>query len=144
VEPNPLLGTWKLRSYVVTTAAGEQSTPYGEHPAGYLSYAADGRMQVIGVASGRAAPAGAIPSDDERLALHDTMFAYAGSYSLEAGRVIHHIEVSWNEVWTGTDQMRLFERNGNTLTLTMRARDPASSMEALYVAVWERLAVSLP
>ena len=47
VDTNPLLGTWKLKAYVVTTAAGERATPYGENPTGYLSYSADGRMQVI-------------------------------------------------------------------------------------------------
>jgi hypothetical protein len=44
VDRNPLLGTWKLQSYVVTTAARERLTPYGESPTGYLSYTADGRM----------------------------------------------------------------------------------------------------
>jgi len=40
---NPVLGTRKLQSYVVTAGAGERSTPYGEHPIGYLGYSACGR-----------------------------------------------------------------------------------------------------
>jgi hypothetical protein len=48
VDGNPLLGTWKLKSHVVTTAAGVRSTPNGENPTGYLSCSGDGRMQVIG------------------------------------------------------------------------------------------------
>jgi lipocalin-like protein len=135
-----LLGTWTLKSHVVTTAAGVRSTPYGENPTGYLSYSADGRMQVIGAANGRIVPADPIPPDNERVALHDTMFAYAGTYSVQAGKVIHHVDISWNEVWTGTDQIRLFEVNGNTLTLTTRVRDPASDTEAHYAVVWERVA----
>jgi hypothetical protein len=142
VDGNPLPGTWKLKSYVVTTAAGERSTPYGEHPTGYLSYSADGRMQAIGAANGRIVPAGPTPPVNERVALHDTMFAYAGTYSVEAGKVIHHVDVSWNEVWTGTDQTRLFEVNGNTLTLTTRATDPASVTEAHYAVVWEKVTSS--
>ncbi len=140
VDRNPLLGTWKLKSYVVTTAAGERPTPYGRNPTGYLSYSADGRMQVIGAATGRIVPADATPPDNERVALHDTMFAYAGTYSVEADKVIHHVDISWNEVWTGTDQIRLFEVNGNSLTLTMRATDPASGTEAHYAVVWEKVA----
>jgi hypothetical protein len=143
VDGNPLLGTWKLKSHVLTTAGGERSTPYGENPTGYLSYLADGRMQVIGIAKGRITPAGPTPSDDERVALYDTMFAYAGTYSVEAGRVIHHVDISWNEVWTGTDQTRLFEVNGNTLTLTTRIADPASGTEARYAVVWEKVAPAL-
>jgi hypothetical protein len=137
---NQLLGTWKLKSYVVTTVAGERSTPYGENPKGYLSYSADGRMQVIGAASGRGVPASANPSDPERVALYDTMFAYAGTYSLEDGKIVHHVDISWNETWTGTDQVRLFELNGNILTLTTRIPDPIMGSETIYALVWEKVA----
>jgi Lipocalin-like domain len=96
-------------------------------------------MQAIGAASGRIVPAAPTPPDHERVALHDTMFAYAGRYSVEAGKVIHHVDISWNEVWTGTDQIRVFEVNGNTLTLATHARDPASDTEAHYALVWEKV-----
>jgi lipocalin-like protein len=134
-----LLGTWKLTSYMVIGDTGEKSTPYGEHPMGYLSYSADGRMQVIGIASGRAVPRDSTPTDDEQLALHTTMFAYAGTYSVEADRVTHHVDISWNEVWTGTDQVRAFEVNGNTLTIRSRLIDPATGTGALYLVVWEKV-----
>ena len=143
VDGNPLLGTWKLKSHVVTTAGGERSTPYGDNPTGYLSYSADGRMQVIGAASGRIVPTGPTPPDNERVALYDTMFAYAGTYSVEAGKVIHHVDISWNEVWTGTDQTRFFAVDGNTLTLTTRIADPAGGTEAHYAVVWEKVAPTL-
>ena len=139
MDANPLLGTWKLKSHVVTTATGERSNPYGESPTGYLSYSDHGRMQVIGVANARIAPSGPDLSDYERVVLYDTMFAYAGTYSLKAGKVIHHVDVSWNEVWTGTDQIRLFEVNGNTLTLTARITDPTSGSETQYSVVWEKV-----
>jgi hypothetical protein len=42
---NPLLGTWKLKSFVREVAAtGERYNERGEHPNGYLSYSPDGRM----------------------------------------------------------------------------------------------------
>jgi Lipocalin-like domain len=140
VDAIPLLGTWKLKSYVVTTAAGAQPTPYGENPTGYLSYTADGRMQVIAAANGRIVPAGSSPPDDERLALYDTMFAYAGTYSIDGDKVVHHVDISWNEVWTGTDQVRHFEVKGNTLTLTTRITDSDSGTETHYAVVWEKVA----
>ena len=68
-----LLGTWKLNSHVVTGATGERTTPYGEHPMGYLSYSADGRMQVIGAASGRMVLAGTNPSSGDRTTFVDTV-----------------------------------------------------------------------
>jgi hypothetical protein len=129
-----------MKSYVVTTASGERSTPFGENPTGYLSYSSDGRMQAIGAANARAAPAGANPSDPERLALYDTMFAYAGTYSVEADKVTHHVDISWNEAWTGTDQARLFEVTGNILTLRTRIPDPVSGVETAYAVTWEKIA----
>jgi hypothetical protein len=136
---NPLLGTWKLKSYVVTTGTGEKSQPYGEHPIGYLSYSPDGRMQAIGSSSGRIAPRDAARADEERVALHETMFAYAGTYLVEAGKVTHHVDISWNEVWNGTDQVRCFDVNGDTLTLTTHAVNPASGTGDEYVVVWEKV-----
>jgi hypothetical protein len=141
-EANPLLGTWRLKKYVVTTATGERPTPYGDHPTGYLSYSADGRMQVIVAASGRIALDGVGSLDNDRVSLYDTMFAYAGTYSIEVDKIIHHVDISWNEAWTGTDQSRLFELTGNRLTLTTRIPDPATGTESHYAAEWEKVVIS--
>jgi hypothetical protein len=85
------------------------------------------------------APLDREPTDEERITLHETMFAYAGTYSLEADKVTHHVDVSWNEVWRGTDQVRFYELNENTLTITARILDPTIGMEAQYVLVWEKV-----
>ena len=138
-DANPLLGTWKLKSYVVISNGGETSLPYGEHPTGYLSYSADGRMQVIGTGSGRIVPRGAVATDEELVELQTTMFANAGTYSVEQNRVTHHVDVSWNEVWNGTDQVRSYEVNGDALVITTRLADPASGVEASYIVVWEKV-----
>ena len=143
-DRNALLGTWKLQSYVVRTAAGQVSTPYGQHPTGYIAYSVDGRMQVIGAAEDRLAPPEPVATDDSRLALYDTMFAYGGTYSVEGDTVIHHVDISWNEIWTGTHQTRRFELDGNILTLTMHAVEPASGVEGEYSAVWEKVRPAAP
>ena len=57
--------------YTETADAGVRSTPYGENPTGYLSYSADGRMHVIGAASGRMAQAGPNPPDNDLVVLHE-------------------------------------------------------------------------
>lgn len=142
MDKSTLLGTWRLKSYVVTRATGERSTPYGENPTGYLSYSADNRMQVIGVAEDRRVPIGARPPDNERIALYDTMFAYAGTFSVEDDKIIHHIDISWNESWTGTDQVRALEVSGAILTLTTHIRDPVSGVENHYAVAWERISDS--
>jgi hypothetical protein len=134
VAANPLLGTWKLKSYVETTEAGETLTPYGEHPTGYLGYSADGRMRWIGITDGRTGPAGAAVTDEERAMLYQTMFAYAGTYTVEDSEVIHHVDISWNEVWTGTDQVRFYRVNGDILVITANAINPSNQKESHFVS----------
>jgi hypothetical protein len=136
---NLLLGTWKLRSYVVTTDEGQRTAPYGECPVGYLTYSANGRMQIVATAADRTAPASDAPSDMEQLGLYRTMFAYAGTYSLEADKVTHHVDISWNEAWTGTDQVRLFTLIGNSLTLTTHVVDQTNGKEFRYDVSWEKI-----
>ena len=138
-EHNALVGTWKLKSYFVTSGAGGRTFPYGDNPMGHLTYSAEGRMQVIATASGRTAPSSVTPPNDARAALYDTMFAYAGTYSVEADTVIHHVDISWNEDWAGTNQTRRFNLIGGVLTLTMRINDPNTDAEVQYTAEWEKV-----
>src|SRR5690242_3828865 len=79
-DENPVLGTWKLKSWVrEVMATGEKFNQMGEHPNGYLSYSADGRMYAIITADNRTKPSEANPTAEERGKLHQTMSAYAGT-----------------------------------------------------------------
>jgi hypothetical protein len=99
---NPVLGTWKLKSFVrEVTATGEKFNQLGEHPNGYLGYSADGRMYAILTADNRIKPLEANPTDEQRAKLHQTLQAYAGTYTVQADKVIHHVAISWNEAWNG-------------------------------------------
>ena len=94
---NPLLGTWKLKSYVREVAAtGERYNERGEHPNGYLNYSADGRMYAIITWDNRPSPNDVVPTDEERVRLYRTMISYAGTYTVDAEKVIHHVDISWN------------------------------------------------
>ena len=120
---NPLLGTWKLKSYVREVAAtGERYNERGEQPNGYLSYAADGRMYAIITWDNRANPHDVVPTNEERVRLYRTMISYAGTYTVDAEKVIHHVDISWNQNWTGTDQVRFYKLEGNIADHHVRAR----------------------
>lgn len=118
---NPLLGTWKLQTF----------TMFGDHPNGYLSYSPDGRMYAIIVEGDRLKPRAAIPTDLEKLYLQGSMFAYAGTYTVDGDKVIHHVDISWNQSWTGTDQVQFYKLDGGILTLT--------NAESGAILVWKRL-----
>ena len=137
---NPILGTWKLKSmFREVTATGEKINQLDDHPKGYISYSADGRMYAITTADTRIKPLDANPTDEQRVKLHQTMTAYAGTFTVQADKVIHHVDISWNEAWTGTEQVRFFKLDGNTLTITSAPnKSPHDGREGHSVLVWER------
>jgi len=139
---NPLLGTWKLKSYVREVAAtGERYNERGEHPNGYLSYSADGRMYAIITWDNRSGPRDVVPTDEERIKLYGTMISYSGTYTFDAEKVVHHVDISWNQNWTGTDQVRFYKLDGNTLTITSAlAKNFTDGREGRSILVWEKLA----
>jgi hypothetical protein len=143
---NPFLGTWKLKSFVwVVTDTNERVNAMGDHPTGYLGYSADGRMYAIIAANGRVKPSGFTPSNEQRAELERTFLSYAGTYTYESDRLIHHIDISWNETWTGVDQVRFFNLDGNTLTLkTPPIKGAADGRDASGIVVWERLKAATP
>jgi hypothetical protein len=60
---------------------------------------------------------------------------------VDAEKVIHHVDISWNQAWTGTDQVRFYKLEGNTLTITSAPNKlPTDSREGRSILVWEKLA----
>jgi Lipocalin-like domain len=138
---NPLIGTWTLKSFVrEVVATGERINERGEHPSGYLGYAPDGRMYAIITWDNRMAPGDVVPTNEERIKLFGTMISYAGTYTFDAEKVVHHVDISWNQNWTGTDQVRFYKLDGNTLTITSApAKSFVDGRESRNILVWERL-----
>jgi hypothetical protein len=140
-EESQLLGTWKLKSWVREVAGtGERYNQAGEHPDGYLSYTADGRMYALIVWDNRIRPRGAVPTDEERVKLHQTMLAYAGTYTVQGDKVIHHLDASWDQTLIGTDQVRFFKPDGDMLTIkTGFNRSLVDGREGQAVLVFEKV-----
>jgi hypothetical protein len=137
---NLLLGTWKLKSFVQVLETGERYNMFGEHPDGYISYSADGRMYAIGTSDGRMKPRNEKPADEEQIHLHQTMFAYAGTYAVEGDKVIHLVDISWNQSFTGTEQVRFYNLVGDILTITTAPNKfTVDGREGHLVAVWEKV-----
>ena len=129
-----LLGTWKMLSWTRrAVASGEISDAMGPDPIGYLSYQPDGRMTAVVVERHRPAPKGTTPTDEEKVALFDSMLAYAGSYTLEDGKVIHHVDASWNPIWGTSDLVRPYILDGERLVIhSAPGVDPTTGEEVTY------------
>jgi hypothetical protein len=136
-----LLGTWKLISAVREDIPSGVKTDFlGPHPIGYINYAPDGRMMVVNVGSDRRKPAGPIPTPAEAEALFRSHTSYAGTYTIDGNEITHHVEVSWNEAWTGTKQKRIFRLEGARIRLsTLPSLDPISGVLSVRTMTWEKL-----
>lgn len=131
-----VVGNWKIESFVnEELATGKKTAPLGEHPKGYLIYTPQGRMVALLVHETRSPP----KVDEDRINLHKYMIAYSGRYTVEGDKVVHHVDVSWNQAWTGTDQVRFVKVEGDRLTITTAPlKDPITGAEVRGVSVWER------
>jgi len=137
---NRILGTWRMNSWTRHAVGTHDVTDaLGPDPFGYINYAANGRMMVFVLRSKRARPASSPPSDPEKIALFDSMFAYVGTYVVESDRVIHTLDGSWNELWTGTQQIRFLTFRGDQLVYTSpEAIDPMNGQLCTHEVVFSR------
>lgn len=135
-----ILGTWRMLSWRrLVVGTSEQADALGPDPFGYINYAPDGRLMVFVLKSGRPRPKASPPTADEKVALFDTLFAYVGTYTVEADRVIHKLDGSWNELWTGTTQTRLLSFEGGRLIYTTpETVDPMDGKPCTYRVEFER------
>jgi hypothetical protein len=144
-DPDPLLGTWHLKSFVREVAGtGERYNQLGDHPDGYLTYSPDGRMLALFVSDEQPRPRSE-PSDEERVKLHKLMLAYGGTYSVSPGKIVHHIDIEWDGRRVGTDQTRFYTIIGDTLSIkTETNKSPVGGREGVGVLTFERVRGSRP
>ena len=141
MNENPLVGTWQLVSFELRDEKGSVTLPFGEHPAGFITYGPDGRMAVQ---FGRA--------DRPRLRLDDWLaaepqeilsaagdfYAYGGTYEYREGAVLHHIDVSLMPNWIGSTQRRLVALGADTVTLSTPPGTFAGQQQVATL-VWRRI-----
>lgn len=137
-----LYGTWRLISMTrQVIATGETSHLHGKAPQGFINYGPDGRVLVIIAGEKRPKPAVIEKiTDQERVDLFKTMIAYGGTYKYDGKTVTHHIDISWNENWTGTSQVRNVKLEGRMLILTTNpAPSPIDGKLQTAVMTWEKV-----
>jgi Lipocalin-like domain len=137
-----LVGTWRLvsassrevNSGAVTQAFG------GPHPVGFISYGQDGRMMAVIAYDNRIKPARVDQTTaEQRDELFKTMAAYAGTYTVSGNSVQHHIDVSWNETWTGTRVTRDISFADGKLVLTSHPLLDRDGKTVVLTATWDKV-----
>jgi len=116
-----LVGTWRLVAARSTTLTGKvDPNAFGEHPAGFLTFTAGGRMSMV-VSDGGRKPLSVLDRVtapvEERATAFSTFVAYAGRYALEGDTLVYHVEVSSIQNWVDTDLKRFVTFEGKRLNL---------------------------
>ena len=135
------IGTWKLISAVREEhPSGEKVDQFGPGAIGFLSYGADGRMLALLVRGDRKRPAGFPVSDEEAAGLFRGLVSYGGRYEVKGDEVFHYVDISANEIWTGSEQQRFFRFDGDRLRLSTPVNpDPIDGKISVRSMLWEKV-----
>jgi hypothetical protein len=114
---------------------------YGEHPGGYLILTKGGHFMWTGFKDQRPKPAAAELTDDERIALFKTMYAYNGTYKVEGGKIVDSVDGAWNEGWVGTkfiiDKYEVSDKMLTTVSAPFKS--PLDGSEIIVVITYDRV-----
>ncbi|MCG2632759.1 lipocalin-like domain-containing protein [Bradyrhizobium sp. WYCCWR 13023] len=108
-----LAGSWKLTAWTIQIIGGELTEPMGHDPKGRAVFTPDGHVAFIIAAANRKPAA----NDAESAALLKSLLAYTGKFTIESDRFTTKVDISWNELLTGQDQVRFFKLEGDKLSL---------------------------
>jgi hypothetical protein len=114
----------------------------GAAPLGYVVYTADGRMITTISAADRPPIGGDVLSGptEGRLAAFASFLAYSGRFRVDAGQVVHEVEMSQFPDWVGSEQRRHVELSADGRSLTL-STDPvaAAGRVGRHILRWERV-----
>jgi hypothetical protein len=137
-----IVGTYRLiSSKRVILETGKTEDAFGENPSGFITYGRDGRMMTIITFGNRPKPESVDKmTDQQRAELFRTMAAYGGTYTFHGDHIEHHIDISWNEVWTGTTVIRDIKNEGERLVYTTKpAPFSIDGKMSVNTLVWEKV-----
>ncbi len=135
------VGTWRLVSMEAHSFDGKVTYPLGEDARGFIMYSIDGYMSVVVFRADRAhlgTPDLLAGSEEQLAAAARSYISYAGRYEVQGERVRHSVEASLFPDWEGSTQERLYEFEGQRLTLRTESM-PLGGKQLTAVLVWERV-----
>jgi Lipocalin-like domain len=123
-----LLGSWQLRSFVLTDGRPDfVGHPYGRHPAGKLTYTADGQVWAY-IGEGGAAKT-------DRSAIW-----YTGTFRIDARRreVIHRVRYSSIRAWEAEPLVRSYSFRGNDRLTLIADAGETNGRKTRLILKWAR------
>jgi hypothetical protein len=140
-----ILGSWKLVSASSSTANGERNAaPFGPTPTGFLTYTQDGRMSAMISYGGRkrlsTSDSFSAPTE-ELVEAFRTFIAYAGRFTLDGNKIIHHVEISSIQDWVDTDLIRTIKFEGDRIILATPPQPSGGNLQT-FELIWQRLSAT--
>jgi hypothetical protein len=131
-----LVGSWRLTSWVIQVVGGEATQPFGPNPKGRALFTPDG-FSAFMIAKPDRKPA---TSDADSAALLKSLMVYTGKFTIDGNKLTTNVDLSWNEILTGTAQVRFFKLEGERLSI--RTAEQASAVypgkKVVGTLTWER------
>ena len=131
-----LSGSWKLTSWTIQVIDGEAAQPFGPTPKGRAVFTPDG-FSAFMIARPDRKPA---TNDADSAALLKSLMVYTGKFTIDGDKLTSNVDLSWNEILTGTAQVRFFKLEGDKLSL--RTAEQASAVypgkKVVGTLTWER------
>jgi len=118
-----LLGTWQLIAIEAQTSEGEKIYPFGDSPTGLLMYDPNNLMSVVLMRAERKKFESNDPFNataEEITGAFHGLEAYCGSYQINEDdkSITHYVQASRFPNWEKSEQIRFYNFNNNSLTLT--------------------------
>jgi Lipocalin-like domain len=131
-----LAGSWKLTSWTIQIIGGEVTEPFGPNPKGRAVFTPDG-FSAFMIARPDRKPAA---NDTDSAALLKSLMVYTGKSTIDGNKLTTDVDLSWNELLTGTSQVRFFKLEGDKLSI--RTAEQASAVlpgkRVVGTLNWER------
>lgn len=115
-----LVGTWQLVSAEDKDPNTGKWVPYtfGNPPSGLFIYDAAGHCSIQIMTTPPVALASPDdPTPAEALDIFNNYIAYYGTYTAVDGKIHHRLQGAWDPSQVGTDQIRPFQLDGDTLII---------------------------
>jgi Lipocalin-like domain len=111
-----VVGAWRVKDFVSAEVESKKVLrPFGEKPAGYYIFSADGVFTAVVFDSERKAHAAAAPTDAERVELFKTIGVTTGRYTVSGKKVTINVDGALAQKPVGTTQVREADITGDTL-----------------------------
>jgi len=133
-------GVWAVSSIVIREVdSGAIRHSLGEKPVGHAIFSRGGHFVWAWVGDARKPPAGPVATDDERVALYQSLAFGTGSYRVEGNAVFLRYASSWNQTWTGTERKAEMQLSGKTLTWKSPPFKHAEGKDVMSIITLERI-----